>query len=157
MRQILVNLIGNAVKFTETGFIKTSFKHEYISSSNINITITIEDSGIGIAPDHLDIIFENFQQQEEQDTRKYGGTGLGLAITKRLVEMMNGNISVKSQQGKGSIFTIVFENVKISKQKSLSLENDLPIIIMGDANGNLTYFSKGYKIGVGEQLVKNLK
>jgi PAS domain S-box-containing protein len=118
MRQILVNLIGNAVKFTETGFIKTSFKHEYISSSNINITITIEDSGIGIAPDHLDIIFENFQQQEEQDTRKYGGTGLGLAITKRLVEMMNGNISVKSQQGKGSIFTIVFENVKISKQKS---------------------------------------
>ncbi|MBI5540823.1 MAG: PAS domain S-box protein [Bacteroidia bacterium] len=116
LRQILINLIGNAVKFTDSGFIKIKLSHKFKNASIVDISISIQDSGIGIPAEHLDKIFDNFQQQEDQDTRKYGGTGLGLAITKRLIELMNGKISLTSSINNGSNFTIVFKEVKISKQ-----------------------------------------
>ncbi|MDM8558440.1 PAS domain S-box protein, partial [Candidatus Parabeggiatoa sp. HSG14] len=116
LRQVLLNLIGNAVKFTEKGYIKLSAKKVYTVSnhSKVNLIISIEDTGIGIPDNQQEVIFESFRQQDGQSTRKYGGTGLGLAITKRLVEMMNGFISVTSQVDVGSIFKITLQDVNVS-------------------------------------------
>jgi len=112
LRQILFNLIGNAVKFTESGYIKISVKCKVLSVK-CDLTITVEDTGIGIPPESQGKIFEAFRQQDGQSTRKYGGTGLGLAITKRLVEMMNGDIVLKSEPGRGSIFAILLYDIEI--------------------------------------------
>ncbi len=100
-RQIILNLLGNAVKFTEFGHvhIKTTYDNE-----NEKIFITVEDTGIGIPTEKLNDIFDKFTQGDTSVTRKYGGTGLGLAITKQLVSMMGGEIGVESAPGKGSTF-----------------------------------------------------
>lgn len=116
MRQVLFNLIGNAVKFTMKGGIKVKAfveEKDHIGSK-IDITFTVEDTGIGIPKDQQTIIFEKFTQREGQSTRKYGGTGLGLSITKRLVELMNGEIFLESEVGKGSKFTVKFKDVSVS-------------------------------------------
>ncbi len=114
LRQILLNLIGNAVKFTEKGYIKLSVKCNVLGV-NCDLTMTIEDSGIGIAPEFQDKIFDAFRQVDGESSRKHAGTGLGLTISKRLVEMMNGFITVNSELGKGSVFEIVFRDIKISE------------------------------------------
>lgn len=116
LRQILVNLVGNALKFTDTGFIKISVSKEYSDDdeSKLNLSFCVEDTGIGISSDQQKKIFEAFMQQSGQSARKYGGTGLGLAITRRLVEMMNGEISVRSEVGKGSAFTVTIKDVAVS-------------------------------------------
>jgi PAS domain S-box-containing protein len=114
LRQVLFNLIGNAIKFTERGYVKLCVKNVYTKDSYIDLIIAVEDSGIGIPTEQQALIFESFKQQDGQSTRKYGGTGLGLAITKRLVEMMNGQISVKSNPGKGSRFEIALHDVKVA-------------------------------------------
>ena len=114
LRQILLNLIGNAVKFTDSGYIKLCANKIYRKNSRIDLILAVEDSGIGIPADQQSLIFESFRQQDGQSTRKYGGTGLGLAITKRLVEMMNGEISVKSNPDKGSRFEITLREVKVA-------------------------------------------
>lgn len=106
LRQIILNLVGNALKFTNEGSVTTTIAHRTQNQGIANITITVADSGIGIAPDNLKTIFDSFTQAESNTTRRFGGTGLGLAITKRLVELMGGQISVTSQLGKGSTFTI---------------------------------------------------
>ncbi|NJL58983.1 MAG: hypothetical protein HC887_04340 [Desulfobacteraceae bacterium] len=120
LRQILFNLIGNAVKFTEKGHIRLSAISSYPDPedhSKLDLTIAIEDTGIGISSEFQESIFESFRQQDGQNTRKYGGTGLGLAITKRLVEMMSGHITLKSRQGRGSIFEITLHRVSIASEK----------------------------------------
>jgi len=116
LRQVLLNLIGNAIKFTDSGYIKlcankidTEDDH-----SEMGLIIAVEDSGIGIPADQQTLIFESFKQLDGQSTRKHGGTGLGLTITKRLVEMMNGHISVESRPSKGSRFEIVLHKVKVA-------------------------------------------
>ncbi|MGE5456959.1 MAG: PAS domain S-box protein [Methanococcaceae archaeon] len=117
IRQVLLNLIGNSVKFTEAGAIKVMIASEPSRRGNndeIDLNIIIADSGVGIPLDQQELIFEAFSQQEGQSTRKYGGTGLGLTITKRLVEMMNGSISVVSTPGKGSEFTVHLNNVRLA-------------------------------------------
>ncbi len=115
-RQVLFNLIGNALKFTEKGYVKVSADRVYSSDDRgrFDLIIAVEDTGIGIAPDAKEKIFEAFTQQEGQSTRKYGGTGLGLTISKRLTEMMNGEISLRSEQGHGSTFAIRLRNVAVS-------------------------------------------
>jgi len=118
LRQVLLNLIGNAVKFTESGYIKlSSRKVERGIAGKIDLIISVTDTGIGIPPDQQQIVFESFRQQDGQSTRKYGGTGLGLAITKRLVKIMNGQISINSQVGKGSTFEITLRDVEVSLSK----------------------------------------
>jgi PAS domain S-box-containing protein len=115
LRQVIFNLIGNAIKFTDEGFVKFSVS-KLISeddNSKIDLLIAVQDSGIGIPEDQLERIFDAFSQQSGQSNRKYGGTGLGLSISKRLVEMMGGEISVKSTVGKGSTFTFRLRNVAI--------------------------------------------
>lgn len=115
LRQILLNLIGNAVKFTEKGFVKLIINEEVHAneSSKLDLHILIQDSGIGIPKEQHKVIFEAFSQQEGQSTRKYGGTGLGLTITKRLVEMMGGTILIESEPGKGSTFEVIFPDITI--------------------------------------------
>ncbi len=117
LRQILFNLVGNAVKFTSEGMIDFNLRTEKIKEKYIDLRIEIKDTGIGIPQDQIKIIFEPFKQKEGQNNRRYGGTGLGLAITKRLTEKMNGEISVKSEENKGSCFSVHLKNIEIIEQK----------------------------------------
>jgi CheY-like chemotaxis protein/HPt (histidine-containing phosphotransfer) domain-containing protein len=109
LTQILINLIGNALKFTERGGIVVSVVpiSRAHSSRRLTLRIEVRDSGIGIPADQLERIFERFTQSDEQTTRIYGGTGLGLSIVKGLVGAMHGVISVQSETGKGSLFTVL--------------------------------------------------
>lgn len=102
--QILYNLIGNAIKFTESGQVEVSFLAKRCEDDTCLLQVFVEDTGIGIAPEHLDGLFDRFYQVEDaQRFRK--GTGLGLAIVKRLAELMGGSVSVESTKGKGSVFS----------------------------------------------------
>ncbi len=116
LQQVLFNLVGNAVKFTENGYVKISVS-KVDNNKNINLIIAVEDTGIGIHKNEQENIFGAFQQLDGKSTRKYGGTGLGLAISKRLIELMNGEISIQSQVGLGSIFEIILRDVKVSESK----------------------------------------
>ncbi len=118
LRQILFNVVGNAVKFTDEGYVKLSIDKIFSAHDQKRITLvfTVEDTGIGIPGDQIENIFQSFEQQKGQSPQ-YGGTGLGLAITRRLVEMMNGELSVTSQVNKGSTFTIKLQKVEVSSQQ----------------------------------------
>ena len=105
LKQIVLNLLGNANKFTESGNIKVTVNH-HGNEKNSELSIQIEDTGIGISADKLSSIFEPFVQADTSTTRKYEGTGLGLAITRRFVEMLGGTINVVSQERKGTIFSV---------------------------------------------------
>lgn len=104
IRQVLTNLIGNAVKFTEVGHVLTRIVGLEAEDGRQQLHITVEDTGIGISPENLDHIFGEFNQVESQQNRKFEGTGLGLAITRRLIERMEGAVWVDSDLGKGSCF-----------------------------------------------------
>ena len=122
VRQVLFNLVGNAVKFTDNGYIKVKAIAENQDDihSSVDLRIEVIDTGIGIPKHELNNIFENFQQQEGQSIRKYGGTGLGLTISKRLTQLMNGNITVTSEQEKGSCFAVTLKAIEIA---NISLKN----------------------------------
>jgi len=115
VKQILINLIGNAVKFTETGYIKVSVDHSTESDDTINLLFAVEDSGIGIKPSAHKTIFNDFTQQEDQDNRRFGGTGLGLGIVKQLVSLMGGEIKLVSEPNKGSCFSFNIPKCSIEK------------------------------------------
>jgi signal transduction histidine kinase/DNA-binding response OmpR family regulator len=104
LRQVLTNLVGNAVKFTDRGHVLIRVVGLEAEPGHQQLHVTVEDTGIGIAPQHLDHIFGEFNQVESQSNRKFEGTGLGLAITQRLIERMEGAIWVDSEPGKGSSF-----------------------------------------------------
>ena len=123
VQQIITNLVSNAIKFTENGYVKVILS-EYINAENGSpeIKIDVIDSGIGIAADKLAVIFDKFTQADASTTRKYGGTGLGLAITQSLVRHMNGKIKVKSRIREGSIFTVQLPLVRSYANKVLEVE-----------------------------------
>ncbi len=125
MRQILLNLIGNAIKFTENGYVKLRVHTIDLEAdrSAMDLIVEIEDTGIGIPESQQEMIFKAFQQQEGQSTRRFGGTGLGLTITQRLVEMMGGSITLRSEQGKGSLFSVKFPGIKVAAIEPESMEN----------------------------------
>lgn len=148
LRQIAFNLIGNAVKFTDDGFVSLHIesKENSENNKNVDLTILVQDTGIGIPPKLQDEIFKAFYQQPNQSDVKYGGTGLGLPITKRLVRKMGGTISVESEVGKGSTFKIELPNIPVldtdvdAKPKifDASLLSFMPatILIADDDEGN---------------------
>lgn len=106
INQILVNLAGNAVKFTEQGYVEIRAMLLKVRSEEYKIQFDITDTGIGIAPDYVDSIFESFTQAGTDTARKFGGTGLGLTISKQLATLMNGDIRVRSELGKGTVFSL---------------------------------------------------
>ena len=105
LRQALLNLMSNANKFTERGTITVHARHGQENGRDW-ITIAIADTGIGMTPEQMGKLFQEFSQADASTTRKYGGTGLGLAISKRFCQMMGGDITVESEPGKGSVFTV---------------------------------------------------
>ncbi|MDR2644168.1 MAG: response regulator [Planctomycetaceae bacterium] len=104
IRQILINLISNSIKFTEKGGVQVKVTLESVKESKLNVKFSVHDTGIGIQHDRIDRLFKAFSQVDISHNRLYGGTGLGLAISKRLVDLMGGNIGVKSEKGQGSTF-----------------------------------------------------
>ncbi len=146
LSQILLNLTGNAIKFTEKGSvtIKTTAKSK---ADKVLLTFSVIDTGIGIAKDKLDYIFDMFTQETSSTTRKFGGTGLGLAICKKLIELQGGEISVDSEAGKGSVFSftlpfaigkdVVDENPKAEhKQQVVAKMKNLRILLAEDNEFN---------------------
>lgn len=118
LRQVLTNLINNAIKFTEQGQVLLTIENDPEGSEPGCLRFSVSDTGIGIAPEKLDAIFESFTQGDSSTTRKYGGSGLGLSIAKRLVELMGGRIRAESQPGKGSTFAFTARfGVKASEVK----------------------------------------
>lgn len=106
IRQILLNLLSNAVKFTDTGSVTLRLEPVWRDDEHIDLKICVIDTGMGIPPDKIAAIFESFTQADPSTARKYGGTGLGLSITRRLVEVMQGDIRVASHPGRGSTFSL---------------------------------------------------
>jgi signal transduction histidine kinase/ActR/RegA family two-component response regulator len=119
MRQILFNLLGNAFKYTERGFVRLGCTARRSGENRVDIEITVADSGIGIPESQHSNVFEAFRQQEDDSTRKYGGTGLGLTITRRLANLMGGRITVRSAPGEGSVFTVHLPKVPVTEEKRL--------------------------------------
>ncbi len=149
LKQILFNLIGNAIKFTEKGYIHLSAHTRSAdnSKSNLNLIIKVKDSGIGIHANYQDQIFNAFQQQDNKLTKKYGGTGLGLSISQKLARLMNGDIQVESEPGQGSTFTVTLKNIQqpeaeVSYLPELETENqsfifeEATVLIVDDVGHN---------------------
>ncbi len=111
LKQVLLNLAGNAVKFTDSGQVVITASLEKQTPQRVMLHFSVRDTGIGISADQLDTLFDAFTQADTSNTRNYGGTGLGLAVTKRLVELMQGKLAVQSAPGKGSkfFFSVTFE------------------------------------------------
>jgi len=134
LRQVLVNLVGNAIKFTQQGHVLVTVAREAGAPTG-TLHFSVTDTGIGIAPEHRETIFEAFRQADGSTTRKFGGTGLGLAICSTLVEMMGGRIWVDSQSGKGSTFhfTAVFlEASELPPPSDQSLPTGLRVLVVDD-------------------------
>ena len=148
LQQILNNLINNALKFTQDGYVNVSLSGQALDQNNYALNIVVEDTGIGISDDKLDAVFEQFQQADKSTARKYGGTGLGLSITKNLTELMGGTIAIKSKEGKGTKLTLrlsfpianehdhndkyedSYNNVGIDTSAKLMIVDDHPINLL---------------------------
>ncbi|MCP4149280.1 MAG: PAS domain S-box protein, partial [bacterium] len=129
LRQILFNLVGNAVKFTDNGYIRLSLNKHYNKEdhSSLQLIFSIRDTGMGIPAEEKEIIFDAFKQKKGQKSTKYGGTGLGLSITRRLVQMMGGEISVDSVEDEGSTFHVTFDNVEVASITARMRQEDKSI------------------------------
>jgi signal transduction histidine kinase len=114
VKQILLNLLSNALKFTHHGSVTIAARRHARERA---VTVSVTDTGIGIAPADQEKIFEDFRQLDNSPTRAYGGTGLGLSICRRLAEMMDGRIAVESQVGKGSTFTLTLPIKSVGGRK----------------------------------------
>lgn len=122
LRQVLTNLVGNAIKFTEEGEILIEVNVAYTGEVEDELEISVRDTGIGIPEERLRTIFDSFTQVDGSTTRRYGGSGLGLTICRRLCELMHGTISVQSEVGKGSEFKV---HLPVRKAEACSLTSQL--------------------------------
>jgi len=148
LRQILLNIIGNAIKFTDKGFVVVEVGARNVDDEKkvLNLVFKVKDSGIGIKESEIDSIFNSFHQQEDQNVQKFGGTGLGLTISKKLINLMDGDIKVESKLGEGTVFEFNFPNVPfeesgyISKEKSINIKeikyNKEKVLIVDDVVSN---------------------
>ncbi len=152
IKQVLVNLLGNAIKFTEEGEILVSvmkagsiYKKE--GRSFLDLEISVRDTGIGISKEKLEKIFESFTQADSSTTRKFGGTGLGLTISKSLAELMNGNLTVKSTLGGGSSFTLHIPLEVINEAPQISTEHKPPlkkVLVIDDNETNRNFLKSTF-------------
>jgi len=144
--QVITNLLGNAIKFTpEKGSVTLTVRLAGKGHDLCTLQFSVSDTGIGITPEQQEKIFNSFEQAESSTTRKYGGTGLGLAISKSIVEMMGGDIWVKSEPGKGSVFTFTIQLPRGTEQKRTLLSDEINldnvrIMTVDDDPDILTYF-----------------
>jgi len=125
IKQILTNLIGNAIKFTSKGKINIDLKVNKLTDKEITYTVSVADTGIGIEPEKLDLIFNKFSQADTSTTRKHGGTGLGLTISQKLIQLMGGNINVSSRPGEGSIFSFTLSLAISNKSKPKVVQKNI--------------------------------
>ncbi|MCP4687336.1 MAG: response regulator, partial [Desulfobacterales bacterium] len=152
LRQILLNIVGNAVKFTRKGSVRLTARAIYKTDapSVIDLALAVEDTGRGISEKEQETIFQPFRQQDGQDIRKYGGAGLGLAISKNLIELMNGEITVRSAPGGGAVFEILLRDVKMAKpgeihavEETFDIENiafkKSKVLVVDDVESNRDY------------------
>ena len=143
LRQILVNLTGNALKFTDKGEIIVTVKKESQDDTGLVLLFSVSDSGIGIPSHRLDRLFKPFSQADTSTTRRYGGTGLGLAICAKLVEMMGGTIRVKTSEGKGSTFSFTMRTTAATSVPKVYLRGKVPeltnsrVLLVDDNETNL--------------------
>jgi len=154
LNQILMNLLSNAINFTDRGYVKLKIAVLKHHSDKVKLKFSVEDTGIGIPADRLSGIFESFEQADDDTASRYGGTGLGLTIVKKLVELKGGEISVSSQVGKGSVFSftnwfsIVEEPKKVIPEKpgkALARFNNLRVLVAEDNMVNQFMLSKMLK------------
>ncbi len=142
LRQVLLNLVGNAIKFTETGEVEVKVGVRERSDSDVTLRVSIRDTGIGIAPEKLVRLFHPFEQADTSTTRQYGGTGLGLAISRRIVNLMDGDVGVESTPGEGSTFHFTAKlkvaNVRPERGLPASLDElrGLPVLVVDDNSTN---------------------
>lgn len=142
IRQIIINLVNNAIKFTSEGNVDLKVDASVVSEQEIVLNFSISDTGIGIAQDKQEVIFDIFTQADDSTTRKFGGTGLGLAICKRLVSMMNGRIWIESQEGIGSTF---FFTIKVGIGQGVDASS-LPSVASQQASLGQETQAKGMRI-----------
>ena len=140
LRQVLMNLIGNAIKFTEQGEVVVSVTTGASSNGNAQLRFAVRDTGIGIAAEHVDSIFKEFTQADSTMTRRYGGTGLGLAISQRLVRLMGGELAVSSDVGRGSEFSFTLalpiETASPTRSTALAALGGRRMLIVDDNQTN---------------------
>ncbi len=150
LRQIIVNLFNNAVKFTRKGSIIVTMKLEKNFQNSVRVKVCVTDTGIGIPDDKKERLFKVFSQVDSTTTRKYGGTGLGLSISKNLAEMMGGSIGVESTEGKGSLFWFIIELKKQNSEPRKELETSLDLrVLLVDDNITIRGFLKKYLVSWG--------
>ena len=156
LTQILVNLLGNAVKFTPKGEIGIDVQSRNIDSDHVELEFKIADSGIGIEKEKLETIFERFRQAEDSTTRKYGGTGLGLSIVRDLVHLQNGSIEVKSKPGSGTIVLVTIPYKVLKQQESVHLsETDRTMTFHGENRSVLVVEDNEINQGLMVHLLQN--
>ena len=143
LRQIILNLVGNAIKFTEQGEVFVSVKAAQLTEDHVQLHFSVSDTGIGMTPEQQSRVFQAFEQADTSMTRRYGGTGLGLSISSRLVSLMGGRLNVHSQPGQGSTFDFLVNFAKPAvsapdKPRSLDLEllTGLRVLIVDDNDTN---------------------
>ena len=123
IRQVLINILGNAVKYTEKGFVSFIARGEFVDDDTVNLVMEVRDSGQGIKQEALATLFDEFTQFSRENSPETEGVGLGLAITRSIVEAMGGSISVTSEYGKGSTFTVVLPQRYHSREPLAAVEN----------------------------------
>ncbi|MGI9260415.1 MAG: two-component regulator propeller domain-containing protein [Woeseiaceae bacterium] len=141
LKQVLVNLLGNAIKFTQDGEVVLRYTQQEDSSGNLQMRFEVTDTGVGIQEENLSLIFKSFSQEDGSTSRRFGGTGLGLAICKQLVEMMGGEIGVESEQGRGSCFWFTVKLQKaspawLSRNVSFRLANLNVLVVDNNATNS---------------------
>jgi len=138
LRQVLNNLVGNAVKFTENGYVHLHVQLEWEREDITRVRFEVIDSGIGIAKDKQQSVFEKFQQADGSTTRNYGGTGLGLAICQKIVALMGGDLQLKSEEGRGSTFFFAIDFEGGAKQTLATIDfSELSVLLVDDSQLNM--------------------
>ena len=165
LRQVLINLIGNAIKFTDEGEIVIRAEVRDIIEDEVEVYFSVRDTGIGISQEKINTLFTAFTQADSSTTRKYGGTGLGLAICKKLVNLMGGEIWIDSEPGEGSNFQFTIRKKIVRQNKSTSMEEDgmhtlqgKKVLIVDDSETNLKILKRQFeKWGIEAEPCNNSK